>query len=184
MTVDRHTFALGMGRLSGCFGRTLDAEISRAYFTALSPRLTSDQFTAAVERTIAEDTYWPAPAVLLAKAGVTVTDRAEAAFDQVRRLCHAYPFQPGIGGGVPFAVYERECDAPTKAAIAKVGGLARFADISTEQWPKFVRRFEQAYTDAVNAPPMLPRVAPVPEITAGFPSFAAIERVAAEGSDV
>lgn len=186
MTIDRHAFALGMGRLAGCFGRTVDAEISRTYFAALSP-LTTEQFDAAVARTIAEETYWPAPAVLLSKVdGASARERAESAFAHVQALRALHPFRVGIGGGIPYTVFVAEFDGPTRAAIRAVGGLARFAEVEHEQWPGFVKRFVSAHV-AASAPdassPALPAPASPRRALTGMSSIDTIvaQAMAAQG---
>lgn len=146
--IEKDVFATGLGILAGNFNRSLDAAISRAYYAVLSPRLTTPEFECAVSRCLAEETFWPPAAVLLAKAGKLQADVSAAAFDHVNRVV-------GQHGGYRFLshdTFHAEFDAPTRSAIAAVGGLAAVAGTPEDRWPGLARRFCAAHTEAMSAP--------------------------------
>src|SRR5690242_2185792 len=75
--IDRRIFATGMGVLTGAYGRQpLDAPTSLAYYDALSPLMTTAQFEQAVKDVIAQERFWPSPAVILQAAGIAPNTRA------------------------------------------------------------------------------------------------------------
>lgn len=150
--IDKHAFAAGMGLLSGAFNRTVDAPVSRVYYSVLSSRLTTEQFEAAVQRVLIEETFWPSPALILAKTDLPSTQRnAAEALEHVSRVMDR------VGGfrNLPHAMYHAEFDAPTKAAISAVGGLSRIAETPVERWAGLAKRFSEAYLKALQ--PRLPQ---------------------------
>lgn len=148
--IDKEKFVTGMAVLAGAFGREVDAPIQSAYYRVLSPQLNDAEFERAVSRTIETETYWPSPAVLLGKVKQDTTAQALASLEHVTRVT-------GQHGGYRFLAaetYHQEFDAPTKAAISAVGGLAAIGNTSEERWPSLQKRFAAAYADSIN--PKLP----------------------------
>lgn len=141
--IDKDQFAIGMGLLGGAFSRDIDAAVSRAYFLVLNPRMTTQQFFRAVELTLESETFWPAPAVLLAKVRTAPDDQAE----QALRHVNATLGQHGGFQHTPFAVVDA-FDALTKAAIKAVGGLREIAGTSEDRYPRLVKRWVEAYNRA------------------------------------
>lgn len=158
MAIDKAEFSAGMGVLAGAFNRSLDAAVTRSYYRLLSDRLTTDEFQRAVEITLATETFWPSPAVLLAKIKADDESRAVLAFEHVNRVMISH-------GGYRFLTaetYNREFDAPTKAAISAVGGLAAIGNTNEDRWQSLQRKFVKEYNDsqrpALPAPQTDPRV--------------------------
>ena len=158
--IDKQVFAAGLGLLAGAFNRTVDPPISRVYYSVLSSRLTTEQFEAAVQRVLAEETFWPSPAVLLRKADLPMPQYAAIeALNHVTRVLSET-------GGYRFLPHERfhaEFDAPTKAAISAVGGLADLCDTPVERWAGLTKRFTDAYLRALQ--PTLPHPAVEPRVS-------------------
>lgn len=150
MTIDKDVFATGMGLLCGSFSRTLDAAVSRAYYAVLNPALSNEEFERAVSLTLASETFWPSPAVLLGKVKADDTTRGVLAFEHVNRMV-------GMHGGVRFFPHDKfqAFDAPTRSAIAECGGLAAMADTPAERWAGLQKRFAKAYVEAINPQPRL-----------------------------
>lgn len=143
--IDKTTFAAGMTALSGAFGREIDGAVSRMYYGILSQKLTTLEFEAAVKAVLESETFWPSPAVILGKVPRLKQDAGQLAFEHVNRVTSEH-------GGyryLPNATYHAEFDAPTRIAIAKVGGLAKIANTTEEQWAGLARRFAAAYQTAV-----------------------------------
>lgn len=150
--IDKDQFATGMGLLGGAFGRDVDAAVSRAYYLVLNPKLSTEDFQRAVERTIEQETYWPSPAVLLGKVLPPVLDAGELALRHVNAVM-------GRNGGYQYlshATFHAEFDAPTRAAISACGGLAEISRTSDERWPALTRKFAAAYARAKSPRPALP----------------------------
>ena len=151
--IDKTEFLAGMTALSGAFGREIDGAVQRMYYGILNPKLTTDEFQRAVKETLETETFWPAPAVLLGKIERLREDLGLLAFQHVNRVTANY-------GGfryLPHEVYQREFDAPTRAAIASVGGLPKIANTPEDRWPALERRFTAAYQDAASGKPMIER---------------------------
>lgn len=158
MTIDKDSFRAGLALLAGAFSRELDAPLQRVYYVVLSPALTTEEFETAVTMTLATDTFWPSPAVLLGKVKADANSRAALAFEHVNRVT-------GDNGGFRYLTAEtfhREFDAPTKAAISAVGGLAAIANTTEERWPSMQKKFAAAYQSSMQprlaAPQMDPKV--------------------------
>lgn len=142
--IDQAKFSAGMAILAGNFSRTLDNALLRVYYRALSASLTTNQFEQAVQRCVEEETFWPPVATIIGKIKSDETTNARIAFEHVNRVTSAH-------GGfrfLPFDVYQREFDEPTRAAIAAVGGLSEIANTSTERWEALAKRFSRAHVDA------------------------------------
>lgn len=149
MSIDKDTFLAGMMALSGAFGREIDGAVQRMYYGILSPKLTTDEFQQAVKDTLERETFWPAPAVILGKVARLKQGAGELAFAHVNRIT-------GEHGGfryLSYDTYKREFDAPTRAAIQAVGGLAKIASTSEEHWPGLTKRFAAAHQEAVAGKP-------------------------------
>jgi hypothetical protein len=142
--IEKDQFAIGMGLLGGAFSRDIDAAVSRAYYAVLSPRLTTEQFQRAVELTLESDTFWPAPAALLAKIRPSPDEQADRALRHVNATLGAH----GGFQHTPFAAVDA-FDAPTKAAIQAIGGLRELAGTSEERYPSLRKKFRDAYNRAV-----------------------------------
>jgi hypothetical protein len=152
--IDKDQFAIGMGLLGGAFSRDVDAAVSVAYYSVLNPRMTTAQFVRAVELALESETFWPAPAVLLAKIRPSGDDEAERALRHVNATLGAH----GGFQHTPFAAVDA-FDAPTKAGIKAVGGLRELAGVTEDRYPRLVKRFVDAYhrTKAEAATPKLPQ---------------------------
>lgn len=140
--IDKDAFLAGMAVLAGSFGREVDAGIQRAYYVVLSPKLTTDEFERAVSATISTETFWPSPATIMAKVLADDGSRALLAFEHVNRVL-------GANGGYRYLTaetYNQEFDAPTKAAIAAVGGLAAITNTPEDRWSGLQKRFAAAFT--------------------------------------
>jgi hypothetical protein len=137
--IDHGIFLAGMATLAGCYGRELDQVTLRAYHQVLSARLTTEEFERAVQATIGTETFWPSPAVLVAK--VKAQTPAAAAFarlvDQLR--------QHGGYRFFPHSAYQ-ELDEPTKAGIRAAGGLAAIDQRTDRTAASVEREFAKAYT--------------------------------------
>ena len=86
MTIDKLALTTGLALLGGAHGREIDGATVRMYFSVLSPQLTTDQVNTAIERSLAADTYWPSPAVLLnhVRAPDAASRALAAVIDQLR----------------------------------------------------------------------------------------------------
>jgi hypothetical protein len=149
--IDKDTFLAGMTALSGAFGREIDGAVQRMYYGILSPKLTTDEFQQAVKDTLEQETFWPAPAVILGKVQRLKQNAGELAFAHVNRVTSEH-------GGfryLTYDTYQREFDAPTRAAIAAVGGLAKIANTTEDHWPGLTKRFAAAYQDAPTLHPAI-----------------------------
>lgn len=148
--IDKQKFVTGMALLAGSFGREVDAPIQAAYYRVLNPQLNDAEFERAIALTIEQETYWPSPAVLLGKVKQDTTTKALAALEHVGRVTS----QHGGYRFLPHEVFQQEFDAPTKAAIAAVGGLHGIANTHEERWPSLQKKFAAAYAESVQ--PKLP----------------------------
>lgn len=150
MTITPHRFSAGMAALAGNFGREIDTPTQALYYAVLSPRLTDEEWHAALERVVSEDTFWPSAATILQKVKPSHEVSGESAFDHVNRVTRHY-------GGyrfLPHAVYLSEFDEPTRAAISAVNGLAAIANTTDERWPALKKRFAAAYAAALKPRPV------------------------------
>jgi hypothetical protein len=149
--IDKEKFIAGMAVLSGAFGREVDGPVQRAYYGVLNSQLTDEEFERAVSLTLATETFWPSPAVLLSKVKADDDTRGQVAFEHVNRVS-------GNAGGFRFLsheTYHREFDAPTRAAISAVGGLSEIGNTPVERWPTLQRKFAKAYSES-----LVPKLAP------------------------
>lgn len=153
MTIDKQVFATGMGLLAGNFSRTVDAAVSRAWYSILNERMTDEQFRAAIAHSIAEDTYWPTAASLMAKvAPPSLESQGHDALEHVNRVL-------GASGGYRYLshdTYHAEFDAPTRAAISAVGGLAEICNVPIERYGTLAKKFAAAYAKSLSPTPVLP----------------------------
>jgi hypothetical protein len=144
MTIDKDRFLAGLAVLAGAFGREIDGPVQRAYYAVLNPKMTNEQFETAIQRTLEQETFWPSPAVIAGKVLADEQSTALLAFEHVNRVMSAH-------GGYRYlshATYHEQFDAPTKAAISAVGGLAEITNTSAERWPSLQRRFASAYIES------------------------------------
>lgn len=139
--IDRDRFAAGMGVLAGCFGRVVDAAVVRAYYDALSPQLTTEEFERAVRVAIASETYWPAPATLIAQ----VRDRSAAA----RALADLVD-DLRAHGGYRFYPHERFAALPlaVREGVRAIGGLREITMCKADRFPALERKFAEAFARA------------------------------------
>src|SRR4051812_30169009 len=151
MTIDKDAFSAGLGILANNFRHTVDAALSRVWYRTLSDRLTTTQFEQAVARSIAEDTFWPSAASLIAKVADTPEVAGLAALEHVGRVTSRH----GGFRSLPHAVFTSEFDLPTRAAIAAVGGLHSIANTADERWAGLQKRFAAAYAKALSPQPQL-----------------------------
>lgn len=151
--IDKHEFGAGMAVLAGAFGREIDEPIIRAYYAVLGSRLTTAEWQLAVSHTLSGETFWPSPAVLLQKVKADDESKGVAVLEHVRRVL----WKAGGHRFLPFETFQQEFDAPTKAAIRDVGGLAAISDDDSRA---FAKRFVKAYAEAVN--PSAPRISQPP----------------------
>lgn len=159
MSLDKSKFLAGLAVLAGAFGREVDGPVQRAYYTVLGSQLTDAEFERAVNLCLASETYWPSPAVILGKVKQGDTAAGLAALEHVGRVMG----QHGGARFLPHAKYQ-EFDAPTKAAIAKCGGLLEIQNTSSERWPSLQKKFATAYTDALHPQPQLPAPSTDPQV--------------------
>jgi hypothetical protein len=146
--IDKEVFAQGMGQLAGAFGREVDGPVSKMYHQVLSPHLTDAQFVEAVTRTVASETFWPSPATILEKAGVSPQQRSEG----VLRMVNDALFKHGGFKFLPTEI-SMAWDTATWAAIREVGGLAAITNCTEEKWPAMQRKFQRAYEAATSPKP-------------------------------
>ncbi len=142
--IERGAYAEGMQLLIGAHGRgALPVALARAYYATLSPRLTTAEFRAAVDASLARDTWWPSPARLLELAQRSEQQLATEAFNRLRRDLEA-------NGGYqwyPSARYAA-LDEPTRFAIRECGGLRALGQADERQHPALVKQFVAAYLHA------------------------------------
>lgn len=150
--IDKQAFAEYMGQLGGAYGREIDAPVSRMYYAILSARLTTEQFIAAIAKTLAAETFWPAPAKILEHAGVGNEDEAELAFKAMSATVRDH-------GGylrLPHEVFA-QFDPAVRAAIKAVGGLREIAERSgPDKRPALLKRFVRAYNESRSGVTALP----------------------------
>lgn len=142
--IDKETFAIEMGLLAGTYRYDADTPVLQSYYAALSPHLTTDQFIAACRAVQSSERFWPAPAVILEKAGVDLQGRAESAFHVVSDALSKH-------GGYRFlsADISTNWDAATWAGIKAIGGLREITECSEQRWPGLVKKFCKAYQESV-----------------------------------
>lgn len=172
--ISHETFAAGMALLAGVFGRNADANTNRAYYRVLSPKLDDAGFERAIGLAIEHETYWPAPAVLLARAGGgnTAEQELDALMDDLR--------QHGGHRHYPHSRYE-SLSAPVRAGIRAVGGLRELDSCTTERLPWLTRKFVRGYESAAVAPAIdAPRMVAAPKPEALDPEAAALIRGTAQ----
>lgn len=141
--IEKESFMAGMALLSGAYGREIDGPVQRMYFGILSAKLTTEEFQQAIKDTMATETFWPSPAVILGKVPRLLEDRPARALEHVNRILSAH-------GGHRFlshATFQSEFDAPTKAAISAVGGLSAITNCSEERYGTLTKKFVGAYRD-------------------------------------
>lgn len=159
--IDKGKFAVGMGLLANNFNKTVDAALSRVWYNVLSAHLTTEQFERAVSLSIEQDSFWPTAASLMAKVAVPNPEtRGIAALEHVNRIM-------GQHGGprfLPHTVYVEAFDAPTKAAISAVGGLAEIANVSIERHASLAKRFAAAYAKSLDGTTSLPSAPADPQV--------------------
>lgn len=156
--LDKAIFAEGMGQLGGAFGREIDGAVSRMYYETLAPHLTTEQFVDTVKRVIGTETFWPSPAVLLEKAGVSPQQRSEGAL----RVVSDALFLHGGHKSIPLEVCQ-SWDAATWAGISAIGGLREITYCTDERWSGMQRRFQRAYEAALTPQTALPSDRPQSE---------------------
>lgn len=148
--IEKEQFITGMALLSGAFGREVDGPIQRAYYAVLSKQLTTAEFERAVSITLETETFWPSPAVLIGKVKQDTQARALSALEHVNRVT-------GQAGGyrfLPVETFHREFDAPTRVAIAAVGGLGAIGNVSEDRYSTLQKKFVAAYSESLQ-----PRIA-------------------------
>jgi hypothetical protein len=160
--IEKEPFLAGLAILAGAFGREVDAPVQRAYYAVLSPQMTTEDFEKAVSLTLASESYWPSPAVILSKVKADAESRGLVAFERVNRVM-------GANGGHRFLshdTYIREFDEATRMAISAVGGLAKIGDTTEDRWPALQRRFVAAHTEASSPTKRLPAAPIDPRVDA------------------
>lgn len=148
--INPQIFASGIALLSGAFGRNASDAVAGMYFQVLSQRLSDAQFTVAISTAIERDTYWPSPARLVELAGISAADCAARAFTRVSDELRAH-------GGFRFFPRDKflAFDAPTRAAIAAVGGLREITMVDATRAAALERRFIKMYIDTMSDAPTL-----------------------------
>lgn len=149
--IDKEQFAAGMALLSGSYGREIDGPVQRLYYGVLSAKLTTEEFQKAVADTVATETFWPSPAVILGKVPRLAEDRPAKALEHVNRVLSS------VGGHrfLSFARFQSEFDAPTRAAISAVGGLSAITGCSEERYGSLAKKFATAFREYEAAPPRI-----------------------------
>jgi hypothetical protein len=150
--IDKQIFLEGMGQLGGAFGRVIDGPVQRMYYALLSPKMTNEQFVAAVKETASTERFWPSPAVILEKAGADAETQAQLAWRTITDALNAH-------GGYRFlpATVSQAWDAPTWAGLKAIGGLREITECTERRWPGLVRDFCKAYQDALQPQKTFPR---------------------------
>jgi hypothetical protein len=152
--IDKEQFAAGMALLAGAYGREIDGPVQRMYFGILSAKLTTEEFQQALKDTMATETFWPSPAVILSKVPRLREDRPARALEHVNRVLSAH----GGHRFLSYDTYHTEFDAPTKAAIAAVGGLSAITSCTEERYAGLSKRFTNAFREFEASPPAIDRV--------------------------
>lgn len=152
--IDKDEFAGGMAVLAGAFGREIDGPVQRMYYGILSAKLTTEEFRQAITTTMATETFWPSPAVILGKVPRLAEDRPALAFAHVNKILS----QNGGFRFMTFQTFQTEFDAPTKHAIAAVGGLSAITNTPEERWPALAKRFATAYREYETKPAEIEQV--------------------------
>lgn len=152
--IDKDQFAGGIALLAGAYGREIDGPVQRMYYGILSPKLTTDEFQQAIKDTMATETFWPSPAVILSKVPRLREDRPALALEHVNRVLSSH----GGHRFLPHSTFQREFDAPTKAAIAAVGGLSAITSCTEERYGSLAKKFTAAFREYEANPPALEKV--------------------------
>lgn len=148
--IDKEMFLQGMAQLGGAFGREVDGPVQRMYFAVIGPKLTNEEWQRAIADTVATETFWPSPAVILAKAGKDAESQAAAAWASVRAMMDST-----AGGRFATAEQYRALGPTTLKALAEIGGVRAIAECSDERWANLVKRFSKAYVETINPHPAI-----------------------------
>lgn len=152
--IDKENFIGGMGLLSGAYGREIDSAVQRMYYGILSPKLDTAEWEQAIKDTMATETFWPSPAVILSKVPRLAEDRPAMALSHVGKVLS----QHGGHRFLSYDTYHAEFDPPTKAAISAVGGLSAITNCTEERWGSLAKKFAVAYREFEANPPALETV--------------------------
>jgi hypothetical protein len=120
-----------MERLASLFGQELTKGRIEAYWSVLG-EMDERTFLASCERCMAEETFFPVPAVILKQARTLAIDTSAAqdAWDAVHRsVAHWLPGTP----------WQFDVDAPTRAGLDAIGGAKRLVDLDSDD-AVFVRK--------------------------------------------
>lgn len=141
MTIDKGVFSAAMAMLAGSFGREVDAAVVLAYYRVLSPRMTTQEFEAAVKLVIEQESFWPPPAKLLEAA--RAQSPALTALGDVMRWLRSH-------GGHLHAPHAEFAALPSevKAGVKAAGGLRALWEARAEEMPRLEKRFGKAFDQA------------------------------------
>ena len=154
--IDQHKFSAGMGILAANFNRNLEAAVVKVYYGALSAALTTDEFERAVERCIAEETFWPPVALIVGKIKPTGKGADPAptvdSSPVLRRIEKLAQYNPHTSMIYPRVEEVREKIGDEAAyAYATAGAQRCFADNETTR-EICSREFHKALEQAVRNP--------------------------------
>jgi len=152
--IDKDRFAAGLGLLSGAFKTDLDPATATMYFRILSPRLSTADFERAITGVLANETFWPAPAVIAQYGAADGMTRALVAFEWLFDDLRAH-------GGFRFYPSERWSlfDAHLRFAISRIGGLRMLSDVTAERYPSLRKHFTKLYAEHVRTAGDVPAAA-------------------------
>lgn len=172
--IERREFERGMSLLSATYRAPVDEPLARLYFGVLTAALTTEQFGAAVQRTVAAERYWPSPAVILQHAGIQPARLSES--DRAGELAGAAVFTHLLqmrtytphGYRLDWRRVEAELGVAAVRALQAIGGPSRVAEITCRDEPFARRDFARAYSTALAHPtierPALGQVVPGPAV--------------------
>jgi hypothetical protein len=140
--IDARVFSAAMVQLGGVFAREVDKPTMATYYQILSPRMTTDEFRAAVDRVLVEEAFWPSPAVIM-RAATNDGDALSALSTLMSELDRQH--------GYRFVSHEWFVSLPAavRFAVKTVGGLRVLSMCTTDEWPRLERRFVAAYNTHV-----------------------------------
>ena len=149
--IDPHTFAMKMAVLAEVHRYEYSDVTAQEYYRLLSPRMTTEQFTAAVDALMLDGSkYWPKPGAFLeairpTNLGEHVT--AGEAWEQVRRIMLGYA--PGV------SVYDRVAEVRSVVgeaayrALQMLGGGHRIRIMKEDDEGFVITQFAKYFAEEV-----------------------------------
>jgi len=142
--------AEGLAALGMAFGKKITEPLAHVYHGVLGARITHDEWQRAVRTALDRERFWPAPATLLGYALPARPSSARAA-DIEAQIQGLYESGRCL---TPRSVSEEFGDAARDAFVA-AGGDAAFSWCEPENRPFRLKRFVDAYQEAVESDPTL-----------------------------